>query len=109
VDGSAIAEGLSARLGGIGVEHGGEEDRAALRVEVEDLGRVRRQAETVLLGPKADLVGAALEDGDIERVDADLEDLLGRSRSRGGGYCRAVTQGMVSTASRTWSADAISM
>ena len=51
VDGRAVADGLAAIGGGVGVEHGGEEDRAALGVEVEDFGRVRREAEAVLPGP----------------------------------------------------------
>ena len=40
--------------GGIGVEHGREEDRPARGVEVEDLGRVGREAEAVVRRPLAD-------------------------------------------------------
>ena len=51
VDRRAVADLLAAGLRRIGVEGGGEEDRAALRVEVEDLGRVGREPEAVGLGP----------------------------------------------------------
>ena len=77
VDRRAVADRLAALGGRVGVEDGGEEDRAARGVEVEDLGRVGREPEAVVRGPRADLVGAALEDGDVERVDPDLHEDLG--------------------------------
>ena len=40
---------LAALAGGVGVEDRGQEDRTALGVEVEHLGRIRRQAEAVLV------------------------------------------------------------
>ena len=54
----------------------------ALGVEVEDLGRVGREAEAVVLGPQPDLVAAAAEDRDVERVDGRLEQDLGLGRRR---------------------------
>ena len=63
-----------------GVEPGGHEDRAALGVEVEHLGRVGGEEEAVLDGPRPHLVAAALEDGDVEGVDLRLEDHLGARR-----------------------------
>ena len=43
-----------------GVETGGHEDRAALRVVVEHLGRIGGEQEPVIDGPPADLGAAAL-------------------------------------------------
>ena len=77
VDRRPVADLLAALGGGVGVEGRGEEDRAAAGVEVEDLGRVGREPEAVVLGPGADVGGAALEDGDVEGVDPDLHQLLG--------------------------------
>jgi hypothetical protein len=73
VDRRPVADVLAARRGGVRVERGREEDRAAVRVEVEDLGRIRRQAEAVRGGPLADGRAAAPEDGDVERVDLRFE------------------------------------
>ena len=84
VDRRAVAHLLAARLGRVRVEGGGEEDRAALGVEVEDLGRVGREAEAVVRGPGADVSRAALQDGDVEGVDLDLHDLLGAAGCRRG-------------------------
>ena len=42
VDGRPVADLLAPLLRGVGVEDGGQEDRAALSVEVEDLGCVGR-------------------------------------------------------------------
>ena len=70
VDRRAVADGLAAGGRGFAVEDGGEEDGAALAVKVEHLRRVRREAEAVLLGPDRDVGPAALEHGDVERVDA---------------------------------------
>ena len=80
VDGRAVADLLAALGGRVAVEDGGEEDRAALGVEVEHLGRVGREAEAVLLRPGGDVGAAALEDGDVERVDARLQHDLGAGR-----------------------------
>ena len=77
VDRRAVADLLAARLRRIGVEHGREEDRAPIGVEVEDLGRIGREAESVFRRPLADLGRAALEDRDVQGVDADLHDHLG--------------------------------
>ena len=63
------------------VEPGGHEDGTTARVEVEHLGRVGRQQETVVDGPLADRLPAAAQDGDVEGVDLGLEDHL----RRGGG------------------------
>ena len=57
----------------LGVELGGHEHRAAVGVEVEDLGCVRREQEAVLERPLPDLVTAALEHGDVEGVDLRLQ------------------------------------
>ena len=59
------------------VEPGGHEDGAALGVEVEDLGGVRGEEEPVVDGPLPDLVAAALEHRDVERVDLRLVEDLG--------------------------------
>ena len=59
VDGRPVADLLAALGGRVGVERRGEEDLAARGVEVEDLGRVGREAEAVVLGPRADVGGAA--------------------------------------------------
>jgi len=66
VDRRAVADLLAPRLRRVGIEGRGEEDRAALGVEVEDLGSVGREAEAVLRRPLADVRGAAAEDGDVE-------------------------------------------
>ena len=84
VDRRPVTDGLTARGGGIGIEDGGQEDRRARGVEVEDLGRVRREPEPVLRSPMPDRHRAAAQDGDVEGVDADLHELLGRT-GRGGG------------------------
>ena len=53
----------------------------AVGVEVEDLGGIGREREAMLPGPDADLGAAALQDGDVERIDAHLlEDLRARMR-----------------------------
>ena len=54
VDRRPVTDRLAARRRGVGVEDGGQEDRRARRVEVEHLGRVRREAEAVLGRPLAD-------------------------------------------------------
>ena len=51
MDRRPVTDRLAARGGRIGVEHGGEEDRRALGVEVEDLGRIGREPEAVLASP----------------------------------------------------------
>ena len=79
VDGRPVTDLLAAGRGRVGVEGGGEEDRAARRVEVEDLGRVGREAEAVVRGPLADRRRATAQDGDVEGVDLDLHQLLGRA------------------------------
>ena len=83
--GRPVADRLAALGGRIGVEHGGEEDRRAGGVEVEDLGRVGREPEAVVGRPLADLGRAAAQDGHVEGVDADLHELLGRVGRRGSG------------------------
>ena len=103
MDRRAVADRLAARRGGIGVEAGGQEDRAALGVEVEHLGRVGRQPEAVRLGPRADVVAAALEDRDVERVDPRLEEDLERRQAAGAasrGEDASGTGGWVSRMSR---------
>ena len=85
VDRRPVTDRLAALGGGVGVEHGGEEDRRARGVEVEDLGRVGRQPEAVIGRPLADRDGPAAQDRDVERVDADLEQLLGRAAGGVGG------------------------
>ena len=82
VDRRAVADPLAARLRGVGVEHGREEDRTARGVEVEGLRRVGREPEAVLGRPLADGRAAAPEDGDVQGVDLDLlEDLGGPLRT----------------------------
>ena len=76
MDGRAVADLLAALGGRVAVEDGGQEEGAAGAVELEHLGRVVREREAVLLGPGGDVRAAALEDGDVERVDAGLEDDL---------------------------------
>ena len=83
MDRRAVADVLATGRGRFAIEGGSQEDLAAGRVELEDLGRVRREAEAVVLGPDADLVGAAAQDRDVERVDRDFHEDLGRRR-RGG-------------------------
>ena len=73
VDRRAVADRLAAGGRGIGVEARGQEDRAPLGIEVEDLGGVGREAEAMGLGPRPDVVAAALEDGDVQGVDPRLE------------------------------------
>src|SRR5438045_924504 len=70
--GRAVADALTARLRGVGVEHRGHEDRTARGVEVENFGCVGRQAEAVLRRPPADGLAATTQDRDVERVDPDL-------------------------------------
>ena len=82
VDGRAVADLLAALERRVAVEDGRQEDRAALGVEVEHLGRVGRQAEAVLLGPDGHVGAAALEDGDVERIDPRLRARLRRPPSR---------------------------
>ncbi len=77
VDRRPVADRLAALGGGVGIEGGRHEDRRALGVEVEDLGRIGGQAEAVVLGPQPNLVAATAEDRDIERVDRRLEQDLG--------------------------------
>ena len=67
-----VADLLPARCRGLTVEDRGEENRAALGVEVEHFGGVRREAEPVLCGPGRHVRPAALKDGDVESVDAHL-------------------------------------
>ena len=74
MDRRAVAGALTALHGRRGVEARGHEDLAAARIEVEDRRRIRRKVEAVLLGPGADGERAALEHGDVERVDLGLED-----------------------------------
>ena len=71
--GCAVADHLSTFGGGRAIKYGGEEDGAALGVEVEDLRGVRREAEAVLRRPGGDVRSAAAQDGDVESVDAHLE------------------------------------
>ncbi len=69
------------------VEPHRHEDRAALGVEVEHLGRVRRQEEAVLAGPVPDRGPATLQHDDVERIDLGLQDHLSpvlRRTGRGG-------------------------
>ena len=77
VDRRPVTDRLAAGGGRIGIEHGGQEDRRARRVEVEHLGGVGREPEAVLGRPGADRRRAAAQDGHVERVDADLHQLLG--------------------------------
>ena len=76
MDRRAVADGLPAGRGRVRIERGGHEDRAPVGIEIEDLRRVGRQPEAVILGPQADLVAAAAQDRDVERVDR-LQDHLG--------------------------------
>ena len=80
VDRRPVADVLATGRGGLAVERGGQEDLAARGVELEDLGRVGREAEAVVLRPDADLVGAAAQDRDVERVDRDFHQDLGACR-----------------------------
>ena len=82
VDGRPVADRLAALGGGIGVEDRGEEDRRSGGVELEDLGRVRREPEAVVLRPAADFGRTAAQDGHVEGVDADLHELLGGAGGR---------------------------
>ena len=67
-------------LGRVAVEDRGEEDRAALGVEVEHFRRVGREAEAVLVGPVGHVRAAALEHGQVERVDARFQHHLDARR-----------------------------
>ena len=60
VDRRTVPDLLVAVRGAGRVEGRREEDRTALRVEVEDLWGIGRQPEAMVLGPLADLVRAAL-------------------------------------------------
>ena len=80
MDRCPIADGLATGRGRIAIERRRQEDRAALRVEVEDLGRIRREAETMVGRPRADFLGAALQDGQVERIDRDFHQDLGTRR-----------------------------
>jgi hypothetical protein len=92
----SVADRLAAGVCRIRVEGRGEEDGAAAGVEVEDLRRVRREPEAVLLGPRPDLVGATLEDRDVQGVDLDRhQDLGARSRASGGEELDGVTRDRV--------------
>ena len=51
VDRRAVADVLATFRGRFAIEGGSQEDLAAGRVELEHLGRVRREAEAVVLGP----------------------------------------------------------
>jgi hypothetical protein len=85
VDGGAVA-GAETLLGGAArVEPHRHEDRAALRVEVEDLGGVRREEEAVFARPVPDRRPAALEHDDVERIDLGLQDHLRPILRRAGG------------------------
>ena len=94
-DRRAVAGGLAELGGAGGVEAGGHEDLAAVAVEVEHLGGIRREEEAVVAGPAADLVAAALEHRDVEGVDLLLEDHLGAIgvERRSGGLERALGGG----------------
>ena len=84
--GGAIACLLAARLGGAAIEDGGEEDRAALGVEVQHLRGIGREPEAVLPSPDRHVRAASPEHGDVERVDLLLDqDLGGIGESIGGG------------------------
>src|SRR4029077_3504361 len=82
VDRRAIADLLPASLRRVRVEDCREEDRAAVRIEVEDLRRGRGKTEAVLGGPLAHLGAAAFQHGDVERVDTNLEEDLCRRAHR---------------------------
>ena len=79
-----FADLLAALLRRISVEDRGEEDRTALSVEVEHLGRIGREPEPVLVGPVRHSGAAALEHGQIERIHACLQQHLDSVLSRGG-------------------------
>src|SRR5207248_10353365 len=64
----AVADPLTTRLRGVRVEDGGHEDRAAVRVEGEDLGRVRGKTEDMLRSPLHDLGTTDLQHGGVERT-----------------------------------------
>ncbi len=85
VDRRPVTDSLATGGRCVGIEHGREEDRRARGIEVEDLGRVGWQAETVLGGPLADRSRTTAQHGHIERVDADLHEFLGRTGGRRGG------------------------
>ena len=79
-----VTDALALGLGPVGIESGSHEDRAASGVEVEHFGRVRRQLETVLLRPAADLGAVALQHGDVKGVDLRRKEHLRRGWSGGG-------------------------
>jgi hypothetical protein len=75
-----LADALPARSRRVAVERCREEDRAALRVEVEDFRRIGREAEAVIGRPRADLGGATLEHRDVQGIDLDLHQHFGAAR-----------------------------
>ena len=80
MDWSSIADVLATRLSRVRIEAGGHEDGAAPGVEVEDLRCVGWEPEAVIGGPLADVSAAAPQDGDVERVDAGLQENFGAGR-----------------------------
>src|SRR5581483_5906932 len=82
LDRRPVAHALAAGRGRVAIEHSGEEDRAPSRVKVQNLWSVWGEAEPVVDGPSRDIPRAALEDGEIERVDAGLEEYLHARRGR---------------------------
>src|SRR5437867_5659616 len=72
MDRRAVTDLLALGLCRVRVEDRRHEDRAARRVEVEDLGGIRWETEAVLGGPASDRLAAAAEDRDVERVDLHL-------------------------------------
>ena len=83
---SPAGEALRDRGGG--VELGGHEVGRAAGVELERVGRVVGEREALLGGPVGDRPAAALQDRDVERVDADLLEDLRRRRPSGAAALR---------------------
>ena len=71
-----VARALAQLGGATGVELGGHEHRAALGIEIEHFGCVRGQQEPVLQRPPANLVTAALQHRDVQRIDLRFQDHL---------------------------------
>ena len=84
MDRRPVPDGSCSGRRGVGVEHGGEEDRRACRIEPSTSGASGGRRKPCSVAHRPTRGGAAAQDGDVERVDADLHQLLGRAGRRRG-------------------------